>query len=79
MNDDTCRLFERVAKKMGWTNKEGLDTAEKKVCITQTLIYLAENNTCFLFIIITRKLTSKHKLCVFGLLEERRVGKHLFV
>lgn len=32
MNDDTCKLFERVAKKMGWADKGGLDTAEKKVC-----------------------------------------------
>lgn len=32
MNNDTCRLFERVARKMGWADKEGLDEAEKKVC-----------------------------------------------
>ncbi|GAA6226420.1 acidic repeat-containing protein-like [Lates japonicus] len=31
MNDDTCKLFERVAKKMGWTQNGGLDTAEKKL------------------------------------------------
>ncbi|XP_039975933.1 acidic repeat-containing protein [Xiphias gladius] len=34
MNDDTCKLFERVAKKMGWTDKGGLDTAEKKLIST---------------------------------------------
>ncbi|KAM8732768.1 germ cell nuclear acidic protein isoform 1-T1 [Acanthopagrus schlegelii] len=31
MNNDTCRLFQRVAQKMGWANKEGLDEAEKKL------------------------------------------------
>ncbi|XP_044220593.1 acidic repeat-containing protein isoform X1 [Thunnus albacares] len=31
MNDDTCKLFERVAKKMGWMDDGGLDTAEKKL------------------------------------------------
>ncbi|XP_037635144.1 acidic repeat-containing protein [Sebastes umbrosus] len=31
MNDDTLRLFERVANKMGWTGEGGLDTAEKKL------------------------------------------------
>ncbi|XP_040904238.1 acidic repeat-containing protein [Toxotes jaculatrix] len=34
MNDDTCELFERVAQKMGWTDKGGLDTAEKKLIST---------------------------------------------
>ncbi|XP_045887288.1 acidic repeat-containing protein isoform X1 [Micropterus dolomieu] len=34
MNDDTCKLFERVAKKMGWADKGGLDTAEKKLMST---------------------------------------------
>ncbi|XP_026186201.1 germ cell nuclear acidic protein [Mastacembelus armatus] len=29
MNDDTCRLFEGVARKMGWTEKGGLDRAER--------------------------------------------------
>lgn len=32
MNDETGKLFERVAKKMGWMDKGGLDTAERKVC-----------------------------------------------
>lgn len=32
MDDDTCRLFERVAQKMGWADEGGLDRAEKKVC-----------------------------------------------
>lgn len=32
MNDDTCKLFERVAGKMGWADEGGLDTVEKKVC-----------------------------------------------
>lgn len=32
MDDDTCKLFERVAKKMGWTDNGGLDKAEKRVC-----------------------------------------------
>ena len=32
MNDDNRQLFERVARKMGWMDKGGLDTAEKKVC-----------------------------------------------
>ncbi|KAG7241902.1 hypothetical protein INR49_024872 [Caranx melampygus] len=31
MNDDTCKLFERVAKKMGWMDNGGLDTTEKKL------------------------------------------------
>ncbi|XP_058504967.1 germ cell nuclear acidic protein isoform X1 [Solea solea] len=31
MNDDNRRLFERVAKKMGWTDQEGLDGAERKL------------------------------------------------
>ncbi|XP_077434171.1 germ cell nuclear acidic protein [Vanacampus margaritifer] len=31
MNDDTRKLFERVAKKMGWTGDGGLDVAEKKL------------------------------------------------
>nr|XP_019949739.1 PREDICTED: acidic repeat-containing protein-like isoform X1 [Paralichthys olivaceus] len=31
MNDDNRQLFERVAKKMGWMDKGGLDTAEKKL------------------------------------------------
>ncbi|XP_059202645.1 germ cell nuclear acidic protein [Centropristis striata] len=31
MNDDTRKLFERVAKKMGWDEEGGLDTAEKKL------------------------------------------------
>ncbi|XP_034740216.1 acidic repeat-containing protein [Etheostoma cragini] len=31
MNDDTRKLFERVAKKMGWADEGGLDTAEKKL------------------------------------------------
>ncbi|XP_070770070.1 germ cell nuclear acidic protein [Enoplosus armatus] len=34
MNDDTCKLFERVAQKMGWADKGGLDTAEKKLIST---------------------------------------------
>ncbi|KAM7417871.1 hypothetical protein PAMA_017497 [Pampus argenteus] len=34
MNEDTSRLFERVAKKMGWAEKGGLDTAEKKLMNT---------------------------------------------
>uniref|UniRef100_A0A3Q4AZ47 SprT-like domain-containing protein n=1 Tax=Mola mola TaxID=94237 RepID=A0A3Q4AZ47_MOLML len=32
MDGDTCKLFERVALKMGWVDDGGLDTAEKKVC-----------------------------------------------
>ncbi|XP_071313229.1 germ cell nuclear acidic protein [Trachinotus anak] len=28
---DTCKLFERVAKKMGWADKGGLDMEEKKL------------------------------------------------
>ncbi|KAM6999731.1 germ cell nuclear acidic protein [Tautogolabrus adspersus] len=31
MNDDTSKLFERVAKKMGWSADGGLDTAEEKL------------------------------------------------
>ncbi|XP_068571492.1 germ cell nuclear acidic protein [Cebidichthys violaceus] len=31
MNDDTCKLFEGVAKKMGWADEGGLDTAEKQL------------------------------------------------
>ncbi|XP_035016496.1 germ cell nuclear acidic protein [Hippoglossus stenolepis] len=31
MNDDNRQLFERVARKMGWMDKGGLDTAEKKL------------------------------------------------
>lgn len=31
MNDDTCKLFERVAQKMGWFDK-GLEETEEKVC-----------------------------------------------
>ncbi|XP_034546121.1 acidic repeat-containing protein isoform X2 [Notolabrus celidotus] len=31
MNDDTCKLFQRVAKKMGWAADGGLDTAEQKL------------------------------------------------
>ncbi|XP_029297121.1 germ cell nuclear acidic protein isoform X2 [Cottoperca gobio] len=31
MNDHTRKLFERVAKKMGWDDEGGLDTAEKKL------------------------------------------------
>ncbi|KAM9741912.1 germ cell nuclear acidic protein isoform 1-T4 [Menidia menidia] len=31
MNDEICQTFERVAKKMGWTNGGGLDGAEKKL------------------------------------------------
>uniref|UniRef100_UPI0037E840DC germ cell nuclear acidic protein n=1 Tax=Semicossyphus pulcher TaxID=241346 RepID=UPI0037E840DC len=34
MNDDTCNLFERVAKKMGWADEGGLVTAEKKLIST---------------------------------------------
>lgn len=34
MNEHTSKLFARVAEKLGWTNEEGLDTVEKKVCIT---------------------------------------------
>ncbi|XP_068181449.1 germ cell nuclear acidic protein [Antennarius striatus] len=34
MNDDTCKLFERVAQKMGWTAEGGLDTAETKLLRT---------------------------------------------
>lgn len=31
MDEETHKLFHRVAKKMGWTD-DGLDTAEEKVC-----------------------------------------------
>ncbi|XP_068596950.1 germ cell nuclear acidic protein [Brachionichthys hirsutus] len=31
MNGDTCKLFERVALKLGWAAEGGLDTAEKKL------------------------------------------------
>ncbi|XP_075959896.1 germ cell nuclear acidic protein [Anarhichas minor] len=31
MNDDTRKLFQGVAKKMGWADEGGLDTAEKKL------------------------------------------------
>nr|XP_046262933.1 acidic repeat-containing protein [Scatophagus argus]XP_046262934.1 acidic repeat-containing protein [Scatophagus argus]XP_046262935.1 acidic repeat-containing protein [Scatophagus argus]XP_046262936.1 acidic repeat-containing protein [Scatophagus argus] len=31
MNADTCKLFERVAQKMGWADEGGLDRAEKKL------------------------------------------------
>lgn len=31
MNGDTCKLFDRVAQKLGWADEGGLDTAEKKV------------------------------------------------
>ncbi|XP_054453839.1 germ cell nuclear acidic protein [Anoplopoma fimbria] len=31
MNDDTRKLFERVAAKMGWAEEGGLDTAERKL------------------------------------------------
>ncbi|TKS72504.1 Acidic repeat-containing protein [Collichthys lucidus] len=31
MNEDTCKLFERVAQKMGWSDGGGLDKAEKKL------------------------------------------------
>ncbi|XP_035505274.2 germ cell nuclear acidic protein [Scophthalmus maximus] len=34
MNDDNCKLFERVAAKMGWSDKGGLDTVEKKLMST---------------------------------------------
>ncbi|KAM3613049.1 uncharacterized protein V6R79_019386 [Siganus canaliculatus] len=34
MNDDTCKLFQRVAQKMGWAAEGGLDTAEKKLLNT---------------------------------------------
>lgn len=34
MNKETRNLFERIAKKMGWDDEGGLDTAEKKVCCT---------------------------------------------
>ncbi|XP_051276800.1 germ cell nuclear acidic protein isoform X2 [Dicentrarchus labrax] len=35
MNDNTCKLFERLAQKMGWTaDEEGLDAAEKKLLKT---------------------------------------------
>lgn len=32
MNDETSRLFQTVATKMGWMDKEGLDTAVQRVC-----------------------------------------------
>lgn len=31
MNDEICKSFERVAKKMGWMDEGGLDAAEKKL------------------------------------------------
>nr|XP_020470301.1 acidic repeat-containing protein-like isoform X1 [Monopterus albus]XP_020470302.1 acidic repeat-containing protein-like isoform X1 [Monopterus albus]XP_020470303.1 acidic repeat-containing protein-like isoform X1 [Monopterus albus] len=31
MDDDTCKLFERVGKKMGWADEGGLDAAERKL------------------------------------------------
>lgn len=34
MNEYNSKLYERVAEKLGWTDKGGLDAAEKKVCIT---------------------------------------------
>ncbi|XP_070693231.1 germ cell nuclear acidic protein [Pempheris klunzingeri] len=34
MNNETCKLFDRVAKKMGWADEGGLDTAEKKLVST---------------------------------------------
>lgn len=40
MNEDTCRLFERVVQKMGWAGEKGLDNAEKKVCCTHGQIKL---------------------------------------
>ncbi|KAF3838163.1 hypothetical protein F7725_009931 [Dissostichus mawsoni] len=33
MNNETRTLFERVAKKMGWDDEGGLDTAEKKLAL----------------------------------------------
>ncbi|XP_070819028.1 germ cell nuclear acidic protein [Chaetodon trifascialis] len=34
MNDNTSKLFARVAQRMGWADKGGLDTAEKKLLST---------------------------------------------
>lgn len=39
MNEDTCKLFEKVAQKMGWFDGGGLDEAEKKVCNTVTSLF----------------------------------------
>uniref|UniRef100_A0A3P8T685 Germ cell nuclear acidic peptidase n=1 Tax=Amphiprion percula TaxID=161767 RepID=A0A3P8T685_AMPPE len=35
MSRDSCRSFERVARKMGWMDEGGLDAAEKKVCVNK--------------------------------------------
>lgn len=32
MGDNTYKLFDRVAKKLGWMDEGGLDAVEKKVC-----------------------------------------------
>lgn len=42
MSDETCRLFERVAQKMGWFD-QGLEETEEKVCVVH-FIYLAHSN-----------------------------------
>ena len=34
MNEDTRKLMQKVAQKMGWVDEEALDAAEKKVCCT---------------------------------------------
>lgn len=31
MDQDNCKLFDRVAKKLGWMEMGGLDVAEEKV------------------------------------------------
>ena len=51
MNDDTRKLFERVAQKMGWAEEGGLDAAEKKVCCTLHSRYLHTVTGCFLTIL----------------------------
>lgn len=62
MNDDTCKLFDRVAKKMGWTDNGGLDTAERKVCCA-LIVY--GNTSSVIFIFWKMNYIIKNKLWIF--------------
>lgn len=56
MNDETRKMFDEVAKKMGWLDNGGLEETEKRVCCRLEFINGAEINNLRL-IILLREIT----------------------